>query len=45
VVPLAGARSEHTDNEANIVQSMKAYQRRYQHATILDAKTGVFSQW
>jgi hypothetical protein len=42
-MPLAGAESEHKDNEENIVQSMKAYQRRYQHATILDAKTGVYS--
>jgi hypothetical protein len=28
MVPLVGAGSEHTDNEANIVQSMKAYQMK-----------------
>jgi len=44
MVPLVGARSEHKDNEANIVQSMKAYQRRYQHATVLGAETAVCSQ-
>ena len=37
MVRLLGAKSEHSNSVVDIVQSLKAYQSKYQHAIILDA--------